>query len=247
MFMYRSSQKLLRWALCVYPTPSAAKECGMSLNEYTNFVSHACGLHLENPITHWLEVHQNQQRIVDFLNRRNKIRFVGPNGTDITFSADERIWINSDGHRNMPSGEVFTSPIEDSAEGQIYFSYPTIHEGQDVEGVTLRYEKGLLVEWHAKIGQSALDDAFSIEGSRRVGEIAIGTNKHIQRGTKNILFDEKIAGSIHMAVGASYPETGGLNQSALHWDLITDMRHGGQIYSDGKLIYENGHFLGDLA
>ena len=163
--------------------------------------------------------------------------------TDISFSTKDRIWINSDGHYNMPSGEVFTGPVEDSVQGHVYFTYPTVYEGADVEGVFLEVDKGVVSTWKADKGQDVLDRVFSIEGARQFGEVAIGTNYSIQRATKNILFDEKIGGSIHMAIGASYPETGGNNESAVHWDMIKDMKTDGQIFADDILIYENGEFI----
>jgi aminopeptidase len=143
----------------------------------------------------------------------------------------------------MPSGEVFTGPVEDSVEGHIYFSYPAVYMGHDVEGVRLTVRNGQVVAWDARRGKEFLDRIFEIEGARYFGEVAIGTNYSIQRTTKNILFDEKIGGSVHMALGQSYLQTGGKNQSPLHWDLITDMTNGGKIFADGRLIYENGFFL----
>lgn len=241
VFMDRSSKKQLKWSLCEYPTLAGARECGMSLREYEEFVFSACFLTTPDPIQSWKELGHFQQTIVDKLNTMTRFRFVGPK-TDISFSTKGRIWINSDGKRNMPSGEVFTSPVEDSVEGTIYFTYPTLYQSQDVQGVTLHVKQGIVVDWDAEIGKEALDQAFDIPGSRVFGEAAIGTNPHIQRPTKNILFDEKISGSIHMAVGASYPETGGKNESALHWDMIKDMREG-EIYGDDTLIYKNGQFV----
>ena len=200
-----------------------------------------CMLNLDNPIAAWQDLSNKQQSLVDYLNKVSKIRYVGPK-TDISFSTKDRIWINSDGHYNMPSGEVFTGPVEDSVQGHIYFTYPTVYEGADVSGIYLEVDKGVITSWKADVGQEVLDRVFSIEGARQFGEVAIGTNYSIQRATKNILFDEKIGGSIHMAIGASYPETGGKNESAVHWDMIKDMKTDAQIYADDILIYENGEF-----
>ena len=241
IFMERSAKKALRWGLCEYPTLSGAQECGMSLREYETFVFEACFLTTPDPILEWQKLGQFQQGIVDRLNTMSDFRFKGPD-TDISFSTKNRICINSDGKRNMPSGEVFTSPVENSVNGTIFFNFPTLYQGKDVQGVTLVVKEGEVVQWDAKIGKEALDQAFEIPGSRFFGEAAIGTNTHIQRPSKNILFDEKISGSIHMAIGASYPETGGKNESGLHWDLIKDMTSG-EIYGDNTLIYKNGSFI----
>jgi len=143
----------------------------------------------------------------------------------------------------MPSGEVFTSPVEDSVNGHIYFSYPSVYMGRDVRGVSFEVKDGLIVSWDAVEGKPLLDNVLEMDGARRFGEAAVGTNNRIQQITRNILFDEKIGGSIHMAIGQSYRQTGGKNSSPLHWDLITDMKIGGKIYADGNLIYENGAFL----
>ncbi len=241
-YMQRSAKKELQWVLCVYPTQAAAQECGMSLADYENFVYQSCMLDTADPIASWKHLSDKQQYIVDYLNKVSHIRYVGLN-TDISFSTKDRIWINSDGHYNMPSGEVFTGPVEDSVQGHVYFTYPTVYEGADVEGVFLEVDKGVVSSWKADKGQDVLDRVFSIEGARQFGEVAIGTNYSIQRATKNILFDEKIGGSIHMAIGASYPETGGNNESAVHWDMIKDMKTDGQIFADDILIYENGEFI----
>jgi len=241
-FMERSANGDLRWSLCVFPTEAGANECGMSLAEYTDFVAQACGLNNDDPVSKWLALRQYQQVLVDRLNTGSTIRFIGP-GTDISFSIKGRKWMNSDGQRNMPSGEVFTSPVEDSGNGVVRFSYPTVYQGIDVEGIELTVKNGYVESWSALKGQEALDDAFAQDGARFFGEIAIGTNEDIQQATKNILFDEKIGGSIHMAIGASYPETGGKNESSVHWDMITDMKDGGSIELDGTTIYENGYFI----
>lgn len=229
-------------SLCQYPTQASAQEAGMSLEEYRDFVFKACNLDKPDPKKAWLTVRKKQQSIVDHLNTVDNVRYVGK-GTDITFSVKGRTWINSDGRTNMPSGEVFTGPIEDSVNGKVYFNYPSIYMGTEVQGISLEVKDGNVVKWSAEKGNEILDQVFEIEGARRFGEVAIGTNYNIQKPTKNILFDEKIGGTIHMAVGQSYKQTGGLNQSTIHWDMITEMKDGGQIYTDGNLIYENGVFL----
>jgi len=229
-------------SLCLFPTQASAQEAGMSLEEYTDFVYRACNLHLENPTQAWLDRRANQQAIVDHLNTVDQVRYVGE-GTDITFSTKGRTWINSDGRTNMPSGEVFTGPIEESVNGVVHFSYPSIFMGVEVQGITLEVKEGVVVKWSAEKGNEILDQVFEIEGARMFGEVAIGTNYNIQRATKNILFDEKIGGTIHMAVGQSYKQTGGKNQSTIHWDMIAEMKNGGQIFTDDKLIYESGKFI----
>ena len=214
----------------------------MSLEEYQDFVYNACHLSAEDPAATWRKVREMQQGITDYLNHSDQIRYINKR-SDISFSVKGRTWINSDGKANMPSGEVFTGPIEDSVNGHIYFNYPIVYMGHEVEGVTLHVKEGKVVQWEAEKGQHFLDEIFKIDGARYFGEVAIGTNYNIRQITKNILFDEKIGGSVHMAIGQSYKQTGGKNQSPIHWDMITDMKDGGQIWADGKLIYQNGHFL----
>jgi aminopeptidase len=240
VFMNRSASKQLKWTSCIYPTATLADNADMSLPEFEQFVFDACFLMESNPIHAWERLGGIQGEIVSFLNYKRHFRIIGPH-TDITFSTENRLWQNSDGKRNMPSGEVFTSPVEESVNGKIYFSYPTIYNGKNVEGISLEVENGIITRWTAKKGKDVLDHVFSIPGARQFGEVAIGTNKRIKKATRNILFDEKIGGSIHMAIGSSYPETGGKNVSAIHWDMITTMSEG-QIIADDELIYENGRF-----
>ena len=237
----RTASKAMVRGLCQYPTDAAAQEAGMSLSEYEDFVFGACKLFAHDPKAEWLKVRQSQQKIVDHLNQCSDIRYVSQD-TDIRFSTKGRTWINSDGRANMPSGEVFTGPVEDSVQGEIYFSYPGLYMGHEVENVRLWVKDGLVERWEATRGKDFLDYIFSLPGARRFGEAAIGTNYDINRITKNILFDEKIGGSIHMAVGQSYLHTGGLNESTVHWDMITDMTQCGEIWADGALIYEKGKF-----
>ena len=232
----------LKRNLCLYPTQASAQEAGLSLEEYEQFVFKACKLYDDDPIQSWLEVRRKQQQVVDLLNSRQEFRYLG-NGTDLTFSADGRTWINSDGQTNMPSGEVYTSPVEDSVNGVVHFSYPALYQGHAVEGVTLWVKDGYIEKWEADKGQDFLDRIFAIDGTRRFGEAAIGTNYSIDRMTKNILFDEKIGGTVHLAIGQSYLQAGGKNQSSVHWDMITDMTAEGAIFADGEKIYENGRFL----
>jgi aminopeptidase len=241
-YFQRTATRDLRRNLCQYPTDASAQEAGMSLSDYEQFVYNACKLYDADPIASWLEVRARQQHIVDHLNTCKTVRYLSA-GTDITFSTEGRIWMNSDGQTNMPSGEVYTSPVEDSVNGVVFFSLPCIYQGAEVEGVTLWVKDGLIERWDAHRGKEFLDYIFSLPGTRRFGEAAIGTNYDINRMTKNILFDEKIGGTIHMAIGQSYPQTGGKNESAVHWDMITDMTQSGEIWADGLKIYEKGRFL----
>ncbi len=245
-YFQRTASGAMKRSLCQYPTQANAQEAGMSLEEYERFVFSACRLYDEDPIAAWLELRRRQQYIVDYLNARQTIHYEGP-GTDLRFSTRGRTWINSDGRANMPSGEVFTSPVEDSVQGHIHFQYPAIYMGQEVEGVTLWVKDGYIERWEAHRGQEFLDELFTLPGTRRFGEAAIGTNYRIDRFTKNILFDEKIGGTVHMAIGQSYLQAGGQNESSVHWDMIADMRQGGTIRADGELIYENGYFTGPLG
>lgn len=242
VYFNRLADKSLKRCLCQYPTLANAQEAEMSLEEYENFVFNACHLFNTNPADAWLKVRQDQQKIVDYLNKSKEIRYKNLK-TDITFSVDQRIWINSDGRSNMPSGEVFTSPIENSVQGTVHFDYPSIYMGNEVGGITLEVKDGYILNWKAERGQQILDKIFEIPGARYFGEVAIGTNYNIQKPTKNILFDEKIGGTIHMAIGQSYLQTGGTNESAIHWDMIADMKQDSQIFADGKLIYTDGNFV----
>ncbi len=231
-----------RWVLTAYPTHSLAQDAEMSTEEFEEFVFEACGLNKEDPIQYWKGVAERQQRIVDYLNNVKELRFVGKE-TDVTLRVEGRKWINCKGERNMPDGEVFTSPIENSANGYIYFDFPAVYSGVEVIGVRLRFENGKIVEAKAEKGETFLNKLLDTDqGSRYLGEVAFGTNEGINRFTKDILFDEKIGGTIHMAAGASYPETGGKNKSGLHWDFIKNMKDG-EVFADGKLIYKNGKFV----
>lgn len=240
-YFRRTATRELKRNLCQFPTQASAQKAGLSLEEYEHFVFNACKLNDPDPIESWIKVRQNQQRIVDHLNKSSEIHYKGE-GIDLTFSCRGRTWMNSDGQTNMPSGEVYTSPVEDSVNGMVRFSLPALYGNDEVEGATLYVKDGYIEKWEASKGIEVLDRVFKIEGTRRFGEAAIGTNYDIDRMTKNILFDEKIGGTVHLAIGQSYLQTGGKNQSAVHWDMITDMRKGGEIFTDGEKIYENGHF-----
>jgi aminopeptidase len=238
----RATSGSLKWTLCEFPTSAQAQECGLGTQDYEQFVYSACFLDHDDPQERWREIHDSQQHVVDALNERESIRFKGE-GIDISFSTRGRTWINSDGKHNMPSGEIFTSPVENSVNGYVRFSYPGIYMAQEIEDVRLEVKDGEVVRWEAAKGKDLLDRILEIPGANRFGEAAIGTNKGIDRFTRNMLFDEKIGGTVHMALGASYGEAGGRNESAIHWDLLAGMREGGEIYADGEVIYRDGEFL----
>ena len=232
-----------KWALTQYPTPQGAAAAGMSEARYADFVSRAMFLDTPDPVAAWGEVRAMQSRLIERLQHADIIRIQAP-GTDLSLSVRGRTWANSDGKRNMPSGEVFVSPIEDSAEGQIYFGLPSEYLGQSVEGITLRFERGRIVQARAEVGDEILQAALGTDpGARFLGEIGIGSNAGIQTPSRNILYDEKILGTVHLAAGRSYPETGGLNHSAVHWDMICDLRGGGSISLDGEVFQEGGVFV----
>lgn len=239
----RSAAGDMRWVIADYPTNALAQEANMSLEEYSEFLINSCYLDLENPTQKWIEIDNEQKRIAEILNKTSKIRIVGDK-TDVTFSTKGRTWVPCSGNMNFPDGEIFTSPVEDSANGTIYFDFPQNYHGSTAREVYITLENGKVVEAHAEVGNEFLQSMLNMdEGSKFVGEVAIGTNERVQDVTGNILFDEKIGGSIHIAFGASYPEAGGKNQSGLHWDMIKNMKDGGKIYVDDKLIYENGKFI----
>lgn len=239
----RSEKGELNWVIADFPTHALSQEAKMSLDEYREFLINACYLDLDNPVQKWIEIGEEQKRIVSKLNGTKKLHITGEK-TDITFNVEGRLWISCDGVNNFPDGEIFTSPVEDSAEGEIYFDFPAIYRGNSAHNIYLRLEGGKVVEAKAESGEEFLLSMLDTdEGSKMVGEIAIGTNERIKKVTGNILFDEKIGGSIHMALGASYPETGGKNVSGLHWDIIKNMKNNSFIYADDKLIYKDGKFV----
>jgi aminopeptidase len=245
-FMQRSASGALRWVTTLFPTDAHAQDAEMSLSEYEDFVYGACMPNLADPVAYWRSLSAWQQRIVEWLQGKEHVRVVGPN-TELELSIAGRTFINSDGKNNMPSGEVFTGPVEDSVEGHVTFSYPAIYQGREVTGVQLWFEEGAVVKASAQKNEEFLLKTLDTdEGSRTVGEFAIGTNEGIKAFTSQILFDEKISGSFHMALGAGYPETGSKNESAIHWDMICDLREDGRIWVDEVLLYKNGRFVVDF-
>jgi aminopeptidase len=231
-------------AIIPYPTGALAQEAEMSLFEYQEFVAKACFLDKKDPIKEWKELSRMQENVVKRLNKSKNMRFVGED-TDLRLSVEGRRWFNCDGRVNMPDGEVFTSPIENSAEGQIRFTYPGIEMGREIENIKLTFKSGEVVGTEAEKGQEFLTEIVKTDdGARRIGEIAVGTNTGIEKFTKNMLFDEKMGHCIHLALGFSpiSQEIGGTNKSSIHWDLLKDMRTG-EIYADNELIYEKGKLL----
>jgi aminopeptidase len=242
-FMKRAASGALKWSGTQFPCQAPAQDAEMSLAEYEDFVFNAGLLNLPDPVAAWKKVSERQQKLADFLNGKKDYRVVAANGTDVRLSVAGKTWINCDGHENFPDGEVFSGPVLDSVNGQINFSFPAVHHGRECDGVKLTFKNGKVVDASASKGQDFLYSMLDMDGgSRLLGECAIGTNYNITRYTKNTLFDEKIGGTCHFALGAGYPETGNDNQSGLHWDMVVDLRQGGHIEIDGEKINVDGQF-----
>jgi aminopeptidase len=239
----REAEGKYRWGGLPYPIDAMAQEAEMALPEYEDFVYGSCLVDREDPVAEWKKVRVEQQKVCEFLNKAGKIRVVGED-TDLSYSVKGRKWINCCGEKNMPDGEVFTAPVEDSVNGSIRFTFPGLFCGKEIEDISLSFKDGRVVKASAAKGDELLQQLLKIEGADRLGEAAIGTNYGISRFTKHMLFDEKMGGTVHMALGFNpIPETGGLNKSALHWDILKDMKKGGEIYADGRLFYKDGKFL----
>lgn len=215
LFMKRAAEKKLRWNGLPYPIDSGAQEASMSLEEYEDFVYSSCLINEEDPVTEWKEFNKRQRNICDFLNKTNQVRIVGED-TDLTFSYKGRKWINCSGQENMPDGEIFTAPYENSANGTIRFSFPGIYLSREIEDIMLTFLNGKVAKAKAAKGDELLQKLLKLDGANQIGEMAIGTNYGIARFTKNMLFDEKMGGTIHLALGASYLESGGINESSIH-------------------------------
>jgi aminopeptidase len=241
-FLERAAKKELKWTGTAYPTHAFAQDAEMSLREFEDFVYGAALVHEPDPIAAWQATSKDQQRLIDWLADKDQVRLVGPD-TDLTLSIKGRSWVNCDGHENFPDGEIFTGPVEDSVNGQVRFTYPACEGGREVEDVRLWFENGKVVKaTAAKNEEFLLTMIDTDEGARYLGEFAFGTNQGVQRFTKNILFDEKIGGTVHMALGTGYPETGSQNRSAIHWDMICDLRQGGEVWIDGVVFAKDGKF-----
>ncbi|OPX29632.1 MAG: aminopeptidase [Candidatus Cloacimonas sp. 4484_143] len=243
LYFERMASKEIRWCGTMHPTQANAQEANMSLSEFEDFVYGACKLDLEDPVQAWLKVEEEQERVCRFLDKKKTLHIISKD-TDIRFKTADRKWVNCSGKVNFPDGEVFTGPIEDSVEGHIRFSFPAIYQNREVNDVRLTFEKGKVVKASAAKGEDFLLQILDTDpGARFVGEIAIGTNYGIKHLVRHMLFDEKMGGTVHLAVGRSIPESLGKNQSVVHWDMLCDMKTGGRIYADDELFYENGSFL----
>ena len=239
----RGGDGSFKWVTTLYPTEAYAQDANMSLKEYEDFVFGAVHTSEADPIAFWQSVKAKQQSAVDYMKGKSQVILRGPN-VDLTLSVKGRTFMNSFGTFNMPDGEIYTGPVEDSVNGWVRFTYPANYGGASVEGAELTFSKGRVQTAKAEKNQDFLLKTLETDGgSRFLGEFAIGTNFDIQQFTGNILFDEKIGGSFHMALGAGYPETGSKNKSAIHWDMICDMRKDAEITVDGELFYKNGQFV----
>jgi aminopeptidase len=231
-----------RWSLTIFPTPAHAQDADMATDEFAAFLEVACMLDRSDPVAAWRELSARQARMIGWLQARGEIHITAP-GTDLRLSVAGRSWVNSDGKRNFPSGEVFTGPVEDSVEGYVHFTYPVVTQGREVSDIRLRFAAGLVVDASASKNESFLIETLDTDpGARRLGEFAFGTNAGVTRWTKNILLDEKMGGTVHMALGLGYPETGSQNTSAIHWDMICDLRQGGEVTADGDVVLRDGEY-----
>ena len=242
-YLERAAAGELKWVLTAFPTAAAAQDAEMSLSEYEDFVYGAGKLFEPDPVAAWQEFATQAFAAKAFLEGVRELRVVAE-GTDLTLRVDGRIWEPSVGKENFPDGEVFTAPLETKVDGTIRFTYPAVFQGREVNDLELRFAGGEVVDCSASHGLEFMREMIGMdEGARRLGEFAFGLNDGIDRFTRNILFDEKIGGTVHLALGTSYPETGGLNRSGLHWDIICDLRTGSEVYADGELAYRDGKFL----
>jgi aminopeptidase len=241
----RISQGDMRWCGTLYPTQAHAQEAEMSLADYESFVFAACHVDEDGAADHWRSVARGLEARARELESVREIRVVGPD-TDLRLGVAGRTWLAADGHYNLPDGEVFTSPIETETEGAIRYTFPAIFQGREVEDIRLRFEGGRVVAAEAAHGEDYLQSLLDMDdGARVLGEVAFGLNYEIDRFTRNILFDEKIGGTMHLALGSGFLQTGGKNTSGLHWDMICDLREEGEVYADGELVWKAGRFLGE--
>ncbi len=250
IFMERAAKKELRWTGTLFPTTASAQDAERSLRQYEDFVFEAGHLHDEDPVAEWRQIEKRQQKVVDYLTGKKQVHFTSATGTDLLVNVEGMTWINCCGHENFPDGEVFTGPNLDAADGGVngvaHYSFPAVYRGREVHDIMLTFEKGRVVDAQASKNLDFLNQMLDQDqGARLLGEIAIGTNYQIQEYTKNTLFDEKIGGTFHAAVGAGYPETGNANESGLHWDMVCDLRTGGTIEVDGTVISRDGKFVFD--
>jgi aminopeptidase len=237
----------MRWCGTLFPTHAHAQEAEMSLEEYEDFVFSACHVDEDDPAAHWRLVAASLAARAEELESVRELRILGPD-TDLRLGVEGRKWLAADGRYNMPDGEVFTSPVEGETEGEIRFTFPAVYHGREVTDVRLRFAGGSVTAAEAARGDDYLQSLLAIDdGARVVGELAFGLNYEIDRWTRNILFDEKIGGTLHIALGSAFPQAGGVNTSGLHWDMICDLRSEGEVYADGELIWKAGRFLTEPA
>jgi aminopeptidase len=244
--MERAAAGELRRVVTAFPTNASAQDAEMSLSDYEDFVYRAGFLDEDDPVAAWATLGERLRRVADWLGTKKEIRVV-TEGTDLTVGVEGRTWIPCDGKENFPDGEVFTGPVESSVDGRVRFSFPAPHAGRLVRDIELRFEGGEVVEARAAEGEDFLQEMLAMDdGARRLGEFAFGMNDAVQEFTGHTLFDEKLGGTVHMALGKAYPESGGKNESALHWDLVCDLRGESEVHADGELVYRNGAFLPGL-
>jgi aminopeptidase len=241
--LQRFGRGVFRWVLCGYPTEASAQDAGMSLVQFEQLVYRAAFLEADDPVASWTAFGRRLDRIGSMLEGKSELRVVAED-TDLKLGVGGRSWVRANGKTNLPDGEVFTGPIETSVEGTIRFSFPAMVRGRSADGVVLRFEAGEVVEAKARRGEEFLSEMIGVDdGARRVGEFAFGLNDEVTEYTGSLLLDEKIGGTVHLALGRSVPQTGGENVSALHWDMVCDLRDGGEVYADGELVYRDGAFV----
>ena len=241
--MRRSADKSLRWVGTLFPTEAYAIDAGMSLADYEDFYYAACLVDRPDPVAEWSALSTRHERLIEWLKGRNLVHIEGE-GTDLYLEIGGRSFVAGNGNFNFPDGECFTGPLEDRTRGVVTFSYPAIWQGKSVEGIQLVFEEGRVVHATSRTNQEFLLQMLDTDdGGRVLGELGIGTNYGIKNFSGSILLDEKIGGTIHLALGKAYPETGGLNDSAIHWDMVCDLRKGGRITVDGEPLMEDGKLL----
>jgi len=242
-FMKRAAEGKVDWVICPYPNLAMAQEANMGIGEYKEFVYHSLNLDKNDPVKYWTNVEKEQDKVINILEKGKEFRIIGED-TDLTLGIQGRKWINCCGHKNLPDGEVFVSPKEDSVNGTIRFTYPGIYMGREVENIWLKFKDGQIVDYSAEKGLDVLEKVLKLENAKILGELAVGTNYGIQRFTKNMLFDEKMGGTVHLALGSGFPESGSKNVSPIHWDILKDMKSkDSKILLDGEEIYIAGKWL----
>jgi aminopeptidase len=242
IYMERYAKGELNWVIVPFPCNAFAQEANMDLFSYSKFVEKSLLLDKEDPVKEWKEIEKKQDILIEILNKTEKIHVIGED-TDLTVSVKGRKWINCCGHNNLPDGEVFTSPVEDSVNGHIRFTYPGIYGGREIENIYLEFKDGKVTKATADKAEELLHELIALDGADVLGEFAIGTNYGVSDFTKNMLFDEKIGGTMHCALGHGPHESGSTNESAIHWDILKDMSlPGSKIIADDKVIYEEGQW-----